>query len=100
MGKLRRYHPQFVSDLSLATTYYDSISTQLGNRFRELVRHKLDRILEEPELYGRIREDVRAAMVDRFPYVILYEVRNDFVLMLGIHHAASDRSGWFERETD
>ena len=38
-------------------------------------------------------------MVDRFPYVILYEIQSDTVVMLGIHHAASDQGGWFERST-
>ena len=64
-----------------------------------MVRRRLSAITVNPELFGRIHENLRAAMVDRFPYVILYEVQTDTVLMLGIHHAASDQGGWFERST-
>jgi plasmid stabilization system protein ParE len=100
MDRHRRYHPLFADDLTSATTYYDRISVPLGNRFRDLVRKRLATITENPELFARIHNDIRASVVDRFPYVILYEVQHDFVVMLGIHHVASDRSGWFERSGD
>ena len=36
-------------------------------------------------------------MIDRFPYVILFEHEKEIVAILGIFHAASDRGPWFER---
>ena len=36
-------------------------------------------------------------MIDRFPYVLLFEDRGNTVVILGIFHAASDQKGWFER---
>lgn len=62
-----------------------------------MVRRRLAAITEAPELCGRIVEEIRAATVSRFPYVILYEVQSDNVVMLGIYHVASDQGGWFER---
>ena len=97
MDRHRRYHPRFADDLSSATAYYDSISVNLGNRFRDMIRQRLAAITGSPELYGRQNEEIRASMVDRFPYVILYEIQGDTVMMLGIHHASSDQGGWFER---
>jgi len=64
-----------------------------------MVRQRLAAITGNPELFSRIHEEIRASMVDRFPYVILYEIQSDTVVMLGIHHAASDQGGWFERST-
>jgi hypothetical protein len=54
-------------------------------------------ITDRPDSYGRIHEELRAAMVHRFPYVILFEHHPEFVVILGLFHAASDRAGWFER---
>lgn len=93
----RRYHPLFADDLKDAAQYYDRISASLGNRFRSFVRKRLQVITENPELFGRVQNEIRASVVERFPYVVLYEIQNDVVVMLGIHHVASDRNEWFER---
>lgn len=97
MGKVRRYHPLVADDLSAATTYYDDISTELGNRFRDAVRARLHDVADHPETFGRIHHEMRAAILDRFPYVMIFEDRENSVAILGVFHAASDQTGWFDR---
>ena len=97
MDSVRRYHPRFADDLSSATAYYDDISANLGDSFRSAVRQRLEAITKNPELCGRMHDEIRASMVERFPYVILYEIQGNAVVMLGIHHAASNQAGWFDR---
>lgn len=97
MVKNRRYHPLVADDLSAATTYYDAISIDLGNRFRATVRSRLGDISLRAESFACIHGEMRAAMVDRFPYVLLFEDRGDSVAILGVFHAGSDQTGWFER---
>ena len=97
MAETRHYHPLVADDLAAAVAYYDDISVDLGNRFRASVRNRIERITERPDSFGRIHQQLRAAMVDRFPYVILFEHENESVAILGIFHAASDRGRWFER---
>lgn len=97
MARQRRYHPAFAADLSAANVYYDKISADLGNRFRSMVRLQLAAIAERPALFGRIHDNIRACMVNRFPYMILYEDQDDAVFMLGIYHVASDQGVWFKR---
>jgi hypothetical protein len=97
MARTRHYHPLVADDLAAAVAHYDGISVDLGNRFRVSVRNRIDTVSERPESFGRIHEQLRAAMVDRFPYVILFEYEKDTVSILGIFHAASDRGPWFER---
>jgi plasmid stabilization system protein ParE len=97
MGKVRRYHPMVAADLSDATSFYDEISTDLGNRFRDAVRERLRDAADRPESFGRIHNEMRAAVLDRFPYVMLFENRQDNVAILGVFHAASDQKGWFDR---
>lgn len=97
MDRSRRYHPLVADDLAAAVGYYDDVSIDLGNRFRDSVRERLESITEYPESYGCIHEQIRAAMTNRFPYVILFKLRETSVEILGVFHAASDRTGWFER---
>ena len=97
MASKRRYHPRFADDLAAAVTYYDDISVDLGNRFRASVRSRIEMITERPDSFGRIHEQLRVAMVNQFPYVILFEHEKETVAILGMFHAASDRGRWFER---
>lgn len=97
MARTRRYHSLVADDLAAAVAYYDDIAIDLGNRFRASIRSRIKTITERPESFGRIHEQIRAAMVDRFPYVILFEHEKKTVTILGIFHAASDRGRWFER---
>lgn len=97
MADRRRYHPLVADDLADAVSYYEEASIELSNRFRDSVRECFVSITEFPESYACIRNQIRAATVKRFPYVILFELRGDVVGILGIFHAASDQAGWFER---
>ena len=97
MARTRRYHPLFADDLAAAVTHYDGISPDLGNRFRVSVRGRIETLTKRPDSFARVRDRLRAAMLDRFPYVLLFEYENETVTILGIFHAASDRERWFER---
>jgi plasmid stabilization system protein ParE len=97
MAEARRFHPLVAEDLGQPVRYYDDVSVELGNRFRDSARDRFRSISEFPESYGRIHGQTRAAMTSRFPYVILFELRGDTVLILDVFHAASDQTGWFDR---
>ena len=97
MASIRRYHPLVADDLSAATGYYDEISADLGNRFRASVRARLRDVAERPESFGHLQNEMRAAILDRFPYVMIFENRDKHIAILGVFHAASDQRGWFDR---
>lgn len=66
MARTRRYHPRFAEDLAAAVGDYDDISVDLGNRFRAAVRDRLETITHYPEAFGRIHEQLRATLINRF----------------------------------
>jgi len=92
-----RFHRLFPDDLAESTAYYDRISIDLGNRFRDRVREKLQPIIERPESYGLIRQPLRGAMIEGFPYLLLFRILDSDVYLAGLYHASSDPSRWFER---
>lgn len=99
MARTRRYHPLVAKDLAAAVSHYDNISLDLGNRFRAAIRDRVGIITDRPGSLSPIHEQCRAALLDKFPYVILFEHERETITILGIFHAASDRDGWFERGT-
>lgn len=97
MGFDKRFHCDFPSDLAVATTYYDSISPILGNRFRDQVRETIGEVVERPESFGFARGQLRFASVGRFPYLILFQIVDATIFIAGLYHASSDPARWLKR---
>jgi hypothetical protein len=71
-----RYHPLVAIDLRDACQHYDAIAFSLGNRFRTDVQLKIQEIVDRPESFGRIGGTFRGALINRFPYVVVFTVEN------------------------
>ena len=94
----KRLHKLFPADLAAATGYYDDISVDLGNKFRDGVRLMLAEITARPESFGFVRKPLRTAMINGFPYLILFKTETTVVWVAGIYHASSDPERWAERK--
>lgn len=95
--KSERYHPLVASDLRDACQHYDAIARSLGNRFRTNVQSKIQAIVERPGSFGHIGGVFRGALIDRFPYVVVYTVEDGTINIFGVRHASTDRQAWFKR---
>ena len=73
MAKIRRFHPLAAADISKAIAYYDDVSIDLGNRFRDSIRQRFESITEFPESYGKLRD--RASCGNDQPFSIRDPVR-------------------------
>ncbi len=96
MRNASRFHRDFPVDLAAATEYYDNISHRLGDRFRDAVEQVLKTICERPASFGFVSERLRATMIQRFPYIVLYRFVDHMIYFLGIFHAASDPKRWLQ----
>jgi toxin ParE1/3/4 len=61
------------------------------------LRILLDRVETQPEMYGIVWHDVRAARLKRFRYVIYYVALQDKVVVLAVMHGARNTSEWQSR---
>jgi hypothetical protein len=68
-----RFHPLVSEDLKAAMSWYDGVGPDLGNRFREAVEVRFDSIEAYPESYGRLVDQLRAARIAGFPYLVIFE---------------------------
>ena len=93
-----RFHSAIPNDLVGAIDYYEGISPELANRFRDNVDRRLDEIAKHPEMFPTDVPPIRFAKIDRFPYLIFFLTKPDFVLVMAIVHGASDPSKWRSRE--
>ena len=98
MANPLRFHPMVADDLAIATEWYDSISIGLGNRFRQAVDSQLDAVELRPQSFAATEGAMRPARIKRFPYLIVYELTDVSIEVLGVFHTASEREKWHRRQ--
>ena len=97
MARSLRYHPLFDSDLLNAADWYDRRHHTLGSDFVERVRTAVDHLVLDPERRTSIGYGVRYWPVERFPYVVFYDLTESELLVLGVMHTSQDSAKWLSR---
>jgi plasmid stabilization system protein ParE len=70
----------------------------LSNRFRKSVDKRLDNITQNPELFPFDVSPIRFAKIGRFPYLIFFVVKPEFISIIAIVHGAADPNKWRSRK--
>ena len=79
-------------DLEEAIDWYESETKGLGNHFLfELERCK-NKIANNPQHYRIYHKDARRIILTKFPYKIFYRIREETVVVLGIHHGKRSKA--------
>lgn len=77
--------------------YYNEQCPGLGYEFAAEVKDTFNRIESFPEAWPLISSRSRRCMTNRFPYGVLYQVREDVILVAAIMHLKRDPKTWQER---
>ncbi len=84
-------------DLLEARDWYDKKQLKLGDDFMVAVDTCFASIERNPEMFIFSHGRVRRALMKKFPYVVLFRVSEDEILIVGCLHTRRDRSNWEER---
>ena len=84
-------------DVQEARDQLETVRIGLGSQVLARVREVLARIEKMPELHGKVWQDVRAARLKQFRYIVYFIVLADRVEVLAILHGARDPSSWQSR---
>jgi len=82
------FHPQAAVELEEAFDWYETRSTGLGRRFVEAVDNALSRLSAQPFVHAKIIGDYREMLIDKFPYLRIYEVleRDEIIFISHVFH--------------
>ncbi len=75
--------------------FYESRRSGLGGSFTAEIEAAIGRIVEAPEQFRAIEQDVRRCLAHVFPYGVLFTVEQDIVLIIAVAHA-SRRPGYWQ----
>jgi hypothetical protein len=91
-------HPEADAELEKAALDYDRRSPGLGDDFLDEFESTLQRILEAPERWRRVRGDSRKLNFRRFPYAVVYTVRTDAIYIKAVMNLYRRPFYWRDRK--
>ena len=74
--------------------YYNEQVAALGFEFAAEVKNTFERIVAYPNAWPVFSQRARRCFLNKFPYGVLYQIRQDYVLVLAIMHVKQDPKHW------
>jgi len=92
-----RLHEAADAELTEAVAYYDGKAAGLGDRFLAEVKLASRSIEEYPESAPEIDYGVRAKVLGRFPYTLMYVLDEHELLIVAVAHQSRRPGYWAGR---
>ena len=86
-----------IQDMTEAFDWYENKRSGLGVGFLDKVEECYTKITENPEHYQSHR-DQRVAVMQHFPYKIIYGIEGDAIVVYAVYHDKRNPEGLIERE--
>lgn len=78
-------------------TYYNLQSEGLGYEFAAEVKRAMGRILQYPKAWTPLSKRSRRCRTNRFPYGVIYQLRDDIILIVAIQNMHKHPDSWKSR---
>jgi hypothetical protein len=85
------------AEFMAAILYYNGQSEGLGYEFAAEVSRTLERIVQYPDAWFRLSKRTRRCRTNRFPYGLIYQVREDILLIVAVMHLSRNPETWKSR---
>ena len=78
------FHPLAVEELNNSIDYYEDKNPDLGLEFCKEIYNTIQRILQFPKAWSKISKNCRRCLTQRFPYGIIYQIKENEILIVSI----------------
>jgi hypothetical protein len=94
------FHPEAEEELNNAIDFYESKELGLGIDFAIDIKKAIVRIEKYPMAWTIFEGEIRRSLLSRFPYGILYVVKESEIYILAIMHLRRNPEYWKSRVID
>ena len=91
-------HPLAELDLKKINFNYTIINKSLATKFNIALKKEVAIIHKNPFLYQIRYDDLRMATIDKFPYVIHFEIHLETIVINAVYHTSRDSKIWLSRD--
>ena len=84
-------------EVAEAHRYYDLQQAGLGSQFIKEIRQAAQRIAQYPLAFPFQRGEIRKCLLHRFPYKLLYAIRDNSILVIAVAHQHREPEYWVGR---
>lgn len=99
MPRSVRFHPAAVEDAEAAVAWYAERSPAIADRFLQEFERLMDLISGSPERFQASDRGTRRALFRRFPYSIVFRMKDATIEVLAVAHAKRRPGFWRSRIT-
>lgn len=92
-----KFHPDIYQELNDAYNWYESQSEGLGENFITELDHAFYSIQYMPRTWPILSDTFRRYLLKRFPYGIIYQIKEDYIYILAIMHLSRRPGYWMKR---
>lgn len=91
------FHQLARLELQDAYKWYEQQQGGLGLEFMDAIDEVVQRILSNPLSFPKVFKERRKVLPRRFPYLIIYEIHGDVILVVAVMHGSRNPKRWQER---
>ena len=92
-----RFFAPAETELKDAVSFYNKQSEGLGFEFVAEVKKTIERIVQHPQAWAQISQRTRRCRTNRFPYGIIYQRRDETILIVAVMHLNREPGVWQAR---
>ncbi len=85
-------------DIADIFEWYENHQTRLGFRFLDAFEERISFIQKEPQVYSKKYKAFRQALLSNFPYLIIFEIDENKIIVFAVIHANRKPSLRFKRK--
>lgn len=89
--------PQSDLDIQAAAVWYEDQRSGLGARFLDELDHVLRRIVDNPQQFPRLEDEVQRALLRHFPYGVYFHAEEGSINVLAVLHLHRHPEMWKSR---
>lgn len=89
-----RFTSSALTELTQAILYYEQRENGLGTAFLDEIEAAISRILQNPAAWHQLSPRTRRCRTHRFPFGLLYQIRNDEILITSVMDLRRDPARW------
>ncbi|MFN0037432.1 MAG: type II toxin-antitoxin system RelE/ParE family toxin [Saprospiraceae bacterium] len=91
-------HEAAEAELWEAIDWYDAQKENLGKEFARELERVVKSISQTPKAFAKVEGEARKAVLRRFPYIVIFRVKDEIVIVLAIFHTSRSPKQWMSRQ--